>query len=98
MLLAVIAGEGAGTRVEGAVAIRAVLVPVAGPRLGIAVGIDDARLHVNYVQPRVVYADRYAEPWTRDWYEYCSDRYRTFNSRTGTFTGNDGEQHFCVAN
>ncbi|RWA79645.1 BA14K family protein [Mesorhizobium sp.] len=51
-----------------------------------------------YAQPRVVYADRYAEPWTRDWYEYCSDRYRTFNSRTGTFTGNDGEQHFCVAN
>lgn len=49
-------------------------------------------------QPRVVYADRYAEPWTRGWYEYCSDRYRTFNSRTGTFTGNDGEQHFCVAN
>ncbi|MDX8502375.1 BA14K family protein [Mesorhizobium sp. VK4C] len=51
-----------------------------------------------YAQPRVVYADRYAEPWTRDWYEYCSDRYRSFNSRTGTFTGNDGEQHFCVAN
>lgn len=51
-----------------------------------------------YVQPRVVYADRYAEPWTREWYEYCSDRYRTFNSRSGTFTGNDGEQHFCTAN
>ncbi|WP_296736874.1 BA14K family protein [Mesorhizobium sp.] len=51
-----------------------------------------------YVEPRVVYADRYAEPWTRGWYEYCSDRYRTFNSRTGTFTGNDGQQHFCVAN
>jgi len=51
-----------------------------------------------YVQPRTVYADRYAEPWTRAWYEYCSDRYRSFNSRTGTFTGNDGDQHFCVAN
>ena len=51
-----------------------------------------------YAEPRVVYADRYAEPWTRDWYEYCSDRYRTFNARTGTFTGNDGEQHFCTAN
>ncbi|AEH86787.1 MULTISPECIES: BA14K family protein [Mesorhizobium] len=51
-----------------------------------------------YAEPRVVYADRYAEPWTRDWYEYCSDRYRSFNSRTGTFTGNDGEQHFCTAN
>ncbi|RVC11981.1 BA14K family protein, partial [Mesorhizobium sp. M7A.F.Ca.CA.002.15.2.1] len=51
-----------------------------------------------YAEPRVVYANRYAEPWTRDWYEYCSDRYRSFNSRTGTFTGNDGEQHFCTAN
>jgi hypothetical protein len=38
------------------------------------------------------------EPWTRDWYEYCSDRYRSFNARTGTFTGYDGEHHFCVAN
>ena len=51
-----------------------------------------------YAEPRVVYNESYAEPWTRDWYEYCSDRYRTFNSRTGTFTGNDGEQHFCTAN
>jgi len=51
-----------------------------------------------YAQPKVVYADRYAEPWTRAWYEYCSDRYRTFNARSGTFTGNDGEQHFCTAN
>ncbi len=51
-----------------------------------------------YAEPQVVYADRYAEPWTRGWYEYCSDRYRSFNSRTGTFTGNDGEQHFCSAN
>jgi hypothetical protein len=38
------------------------------------------------------------EPWTRGWYEYCSDRYRSFNARTGTFTGYDGDQHFCVAN
>lgn len=38
------------------------------------------------------------EPWTRGWYDYCSYRYRTFNARTGTFTGYDGEQHFCVAN
>ncbi|MEP6566107.1 MAG: BA14K family protein [Mesorhizobium sp.] len=51
-----------------------------------------------YAQRKVVYADRYAEPWTRAWYEYCSDRYRTFNARSGTFTGNDGEQHFCTAN
>jgi hypothetical protein len=46
---------------------------------------------------RVSYAGA-LEPWTRDWYEYCSDRYRSFNARTGTFTGYDGQQHFCVAN
>jgi hypothetical protein len=51
-----------------------------------------------YVEPRVVYNDSYAEPWTRGWYQYCSERYRTFNARTGTFTGNDGAQHFCTAN
>ncbi|QPC91287.1 BA14K family protein [Mesorhizobium sp. INR15] len=51
-----------------------------------------------YAEPRVVYNQGYAEPWTRGWYEYCSDRYRTFNARTGTFTGNDGDQHFCTAN
>ncbi len=52
----------------------------------------------HYAEPRVVYNDGYAEPWTRGWYEYCSDRYRSFNARTGTFTGYDGEQHFCTAN
>ena len=52
----------------------------------------------RYAQPQVAYADPYARPWTRAWYEYCSDRYRSFNARSGTFTGNDGEQHFCIAN
>ncbi len=51
-----------------------------------------------YAQPQVAYAGPYARPWTRAWYEYCADRYRSFNARSGTFTGNDGAQHFCVAN
>ncbi|WP_027146038.1 BA14K family protein [Mesorhizobium sp. WSM3626] len=51
-----------------------------------------------YAQPQVVYAGRYAEPWTHEWYVYCSYRYRSFNPRTGTFTGYDGEQYFCIAN
>ncbi|MBZ9983727.1 MULTISPECIES: BA14K family protein [unclassified Mesorhizobium] len=62
------------------------------------VRIRPAPVRRYYAEPQVVYADRYAEPWTRGWYDYCSDRYRTFNARTGTFTGNDGEQHFCTAN
>lgn len=57
----------------------------------------------NYYRPapqrRVVYRESYAvEPWTPEWYEYCSDRYRSFNPRSGTFTGYDGLEHFCTAN
>ena len=37
------------------------------------------------------------EPWSSEWYSYCSDRYRSFNPRTGTFLGYDGLQHFCRA-
>jgi hypothetical protein len=59
--------------------------------------VQPAPIRRHYAQPRVAYNETYAEPWTRDWYRYCVDRYRTFNARTGTFTGNDGEQHFCIA-
>lgn len=31
-----------------------------------------------------------------DYVSYCSNRYRSFNPRTGTFTGYDGLQHRCV--
>lgn len=47
------------------------------------------------------YVDDYAgglEPWSAEWYDYCSDRYRSFNPRSGTFVGYDGAEHFCVAN
>lgn len=51
--------------------------------------------------PETVYLDDYAgnyEPWSSEWYDYCADRYRSFNPRTGTFRGYDGAEHFCVAN
>jgi hypothetical protein len=38
------------------------------------------------------------EPWSRSWYNYCSDRYRSFNPNTGTYRGYDGRDHFCTAN
>ena len=37
------------------------------------------------------------EPWTAEWRAYCSERYQSFNSRTGTYTGYDGQQHFCTS-
>lgn len=35
------------------------------------------------------------EPWSADWYHYCANRYRTFDARTGTVLGSDGNRHFC---
>ena len=37
------------------------------------------------------------EPWSTGWQDYCSTKYRSFNSKTGTFLGYDGDRHFCVA-
>jgi hypothetical protein len=36
-----------------------------------------------------------ASPWSPAWYDYCSNRYRSFDPRTGYFKGYDGEFHFC---
>lgn len=45
---------------------------------------------------RVHYDDGYApRPWSGDWYAYCASKYRSFNSRTGTYITYDGEELFC---
>jgi hypothetical protein len=52
-------------------------------------------------RPQVVYGGSYrgfAEPWSGEWYRYCSDRYRSFNPSDGTFVGYDGVRRFCEAN
>ena len=49
-------------------------------------------------EPEVVYATGALEPWSPEWYDYCEGRYRSFNPRTGTFTGYDGVTRFCQAN
>ncbi|MGB3811921.1 MAG: BA14K family protein [Shinella sp.] len=53
-------------------------------------------------EPRVIYRRQpvYApsyEPWTQSWYDYCAQRYRSFNPQSGTFVGYDGREHFCTA-
>lgn len=35
------------------------------------------------------------QPWSPAWYQYCANRYRSFNPSTGTFTTYQGEQRFC---
>ncbi len=39
-----------------------------------------------------------AQPWSQAWYNYCSQKFRSFNAKTGTYRGYDGADHFCVAN
>lgn len=35
------------------------------------------------------------QPWTSEWYAYCSSKYRSFDPSSGTFLGYDGQRHFC---
>lgn len=35
------------------------------------------------------------EPWTPEWYDYCSDKYRSFDPETGTYTTYSGKKRFC---
>ncbi|MGJ8571328.1 MAG: BA14K family protein [Hoeflea sp.] len=73
--------------------------------LGAAVIIGGAIANSNnprviYQQPstpRAVSGGRY-EPWSRSWFQYCSNRFRSFDASTGTYRGYDGRDHFCVAN
>lgn len=54
----------------------------------------------SYQQKRRYHHTQHAqgyEPWSRGWYQYCDNRYRSFNPQTGTFRGYDGKDHFCVA-
>ena len=37
-----------------------------------------------------------AEPWSPEWFDYCRGRFRSFDSKSGTYLGYDGKRHFCV--
>jgi hypothetical protein len=52
-----------------------------------------------YRRPRPVVVENYGglEAWTPGWYRYCSQRYRSFDSQSGTFVGYDGREYFCRA-
>jgi hypothetical protein len=37
------------------------------------------------------------KPWTKEWKEWCSDRFSSFNPQNGTYLGYDQKRHFCKA-
>lgn len=39
----------------------------------------------------------HVQPWSRSWFRYCRDRYRSFDPQTGTYVGYDGRERFCNA-
>lgn len=67
---------------------------VAGAIIGLGAGaiIGNSLSRPQRVAPRA--GGRY-EPWTRDWYRYCSRKYRSFNPKTGYFVTYSGQYRFC---
>ncbi|PSJ49384.1 hypothetical protein C7I85_30265 [Mesorhizobium soli] len=35
------------------------------------------------------------QPWSPEWFNYCQNRYHTFNANTGYFIDSTGQPHFC---
>jgi hypothetical protein len=78
-----------------------------GALIGSAI-VDDRRHDRRYAPPPPPpprfrppvrdYRQSFIRPWSPDWYRWCSNRYRSFNPRTGTFIAYDGVRQFCDAN
>ena len=49
----------------------------------------------TYGQPAKVRTYGRPAPWTRSWIRYCSNKYRSFNPRTGYYTTYSGYKRFC---
>jgi len=37
------------------------------------------------------------KPWTKEWKDWCADRFPSFNPQNGTYKGYDQKRHFCKA-
>jgi hypothetical protein len=48
-----------------------------------------------YVAPAQPTYGRPYQAWTQAWFQYCSNRFRSFNPQTGQYLGFDGQYHFC---
>lgn len=63
---------------------------------------DECMSRVNYREPPPRRGGRYGfdggryEAGSPAWFDWCESRYRSFNPRTGTYRGFDGQDHYCV--
>ncbi|MGV8938865.1 MAG: BA14K family protein [Allorhizobium sp.] len=90
------------------VAVGAAIANNSGPRYVEPDYVDPRYQRGPYLEGRVGEVDDYPppprarasyvlQPWTPDWYEYCANRYRSFDSQSGTYVGYDGRPHMCTA-
>ena len=35
------------------------------------------------------------EPWSKEWFDYCKDKYKSFNPKDGRYLSFDGNRYFC---
>ena len=54
----------------------------------------DRCMRASYRAPARARYDR-PEPWTDEWYDYCSAKYRTFNPDTGRYRAYSGKYRLC---
>lgn len=68
---------------------------VAGAIAGLAAGaiIAGAASQPRYVERGYVRGG--LEPWSREWYRYCANRYRSFDANSGTFQPYNGPRQLC---
>ncbi len=94
--------RGGGGNAAGAAVAAGVLGIIAGgiiasqsrpePQYYPAPGYYPQQGYPVYEQPEVSYAP---QPGSRAWYDYCSRRYRSFDARSGTYRGYDGQRYPC---
>jgi hypothetical protein len=35
------------------------------------------------------------EPWSKEWFDYCKRKFRSFDTKDGKYTSFDGNRYFC---
>ncbi len=84
-------------RDRGNAAGAAIIGGIVGLGVGAAIASANQPRYVEpaprrYVEPGYSYTP---QPWTREWYQYCSQRYRSFDPGSGTFQQYNGPRRMC---
>ncbi|MCC2112445.1 MAG: BA14K family protein [Hyphomicrobiales bacterium] len=56
---------------------------------------DDDYTYRTYRRSKARYYSGRPAPWTKAWYRYCRNKYRSFNSKTGYYKTYGGRYRLC---